>query len=118
MLLRQVFVQNHVLHIIGLCAALLLCQAAWAANLTSAKQAGLIGEQPNGYLGLVVATAPADVRALRADVNKKRLVHYQKIARANGLSLSSVEKLAGKKAIKKTQSGQFIRLASGQWTRK
>jgi len=100
------------------CAVLMASHIAWGATISTAKQAGMIGEQPNGYLGLVVASPPADVRSLVVDINNKRKVHYQRIARQNGVSLASIETLAGKKAIKKTPAGQFIRLASGQWKRK
>jgi len=100
------------------CAMLMASQVASGASITTAKQAGLIGEQPNGYLGLVVASSPAAVRALVVDINNKRKAHYHTIAQRNGVSLASVEKLAGKKAMRKTPAGQFIRLTSGQWKRK
>ncbi len=90
---------------------------AWSADLHAAKQAGLIGEKPDGYLGLV-RSAPADVQQLVARINQKRRAHYQKIAARNGTTLRQVELLAGKKAIQKTPSGYFIQTPSGQWKRK
>ncbi|MDQ6974959.1 MAG: YdbL family protein [Mariprofundaceae bacterium] len=117
-MLYQLLTGHRLLKTSIFCALFMLTQLVWAANITTAKQAGLIGEQPNGYLALVVASAPSDVRLLIVDINNKRKSHYQKIAQRNGLPLASVEKIAGKKAIKKTKSGQFIRLASGQWRRK
>ncbi|MBI1424245.1 MAG: DUF1318 domain-containing protein [Gammaproteobacteria bacterium] len=92
--------------------------ATWAMSLQDAKEQGLLGEQPDGYLGLVKADASADVKALMSDINARRKQEYQSIARRNNTQLNVVETLAGKKAIERTPAGQYIRLPSGQWTRK
>ena len=92
--------------------------ALWAASLDQAKSQGLVGEQANGYLGVVAASAPADVKALVADINQKRKQEYQSIAQRNKTSLDAVEALAGKKAIELTPAGQYVRLPSGQWQKK
>jgi uncharacterized protein YdbL (DUF1318 family) len=55
-----------------LLSLLLMIPAAFAADLSAAKQQGWIGEQNNGYLGLVRGDAPADVKALLANVNAQR----------------------------------------------
>ncbi len=90
---------------------------AWSADLRTSKAAGQIGEQLNGYLGIVSA-APGDVQALVQKINQKRKALYQNIASKNGTSLQAVEKMAGKKTTNKTPSGQFIRMPSGKWVRK
>ena len=90
----------------------------WAADLQDAKAQGLLGEQPNGYLGLVKENAPADVKSLMNNINAKRKQEYQSIAQRNHTQLDVVEALAGKKAIERTPPGQYIRLPSGQWVRK
>lgn len=100
-----------------LIAFLSIAPSAFAADLDQAKQAGQIGERADGYLGLVVDSAPADVRELVAEVNAKRKLEYERIARQNNLSVEQVRALAGKKAIEKTRSGQWI-LKNGGWTRK
>lgn len=97
--------------------ALLGPASALAADLQQAKSAGLVGEQLNGYLGLVGAEAPAEVRALIADVNAKRKAKYQAIATQNSARLETVELLAGKKAIEKTRPGNYIQSAVG-WKKK
>jgi uncharacterized protein YdbL (DUF1318 family) len=91
---------------------------SWAIGLQDAKAQGLLGEQPNGYLGLVRANASGEVKSLMADINAKRRQEYQAIAQRNHTQLHVVEALAGKKAIERTPRGQYIRLPSGQWTRK
>jgi uncharacterized protein YdbL (DUF1318 family) len=97
-------------------AVLSISFSAWAINLDQAKQKGLVGEMPNGYLGIIVASA--DVSSLVADVNKKRKNIYINLARKNKITMQQVTALAGKKAIAKTQSGHFIKSASGSWVKK
>jgi uncharacterized protein YdbL (DUF1318 family) len=90
----------------------------WAISLHEAKAQGYIGEQANGYLGLVKSGAPANVKALMNDINAKRRQEYQSIARRNNTELNVVEALAGKKAIDRTPPGQYVRLPSGKWVKK
>jgi len=94
---------------------LLICQPAMALDLQSAKAQGLVGETSSGYLAPVKATEEA--KKLVGDINKKRKQHYQKIAKSNNTQLSTVEQLAGKKAIAKTPAGQFIQL-NNSWQKK
>ncbi len=96
---------------------LLTASAAFAADLDQVKRAGLVGERADGYLGLVDTSAPAEVRTLVAEVNQKRKAEYQRIAAGNGVEVSQVEALAGKKAIEKTRSGDWI-LLNGGWQKK
>ena len=91
---------------------------SWAISLQDAKAQGLVGEQPDGYLGLVKTNASADVKAMMNDINAQRKQEYQRIAKSNNTKLDVVEALAGKKAIERTPSGQYIKLPSGQWAKK
>ena len=50
-------------------------------------------------------------------INQARRAEYQKVAKDNGISLSDVEAIAGKKAIERTPKGQYIQL-NGQWLQK
>ncbi|MGG2396523.1 YdbL family protein [Pseudomonas sp. SH1-B] len=93
--------------------ALTLNQAMSA--LGDAKASGQLGEQPNGYLGVVKSAGQADEIARL--INQARRAEYQKVAQDNGISLSDVEAIAGKKAIDRTPKGQFIQLG-GQWVQK
>ena len=92
--------------------------AAAAMDLNTAKSQGFLGEQQNGYLGLVNRTAPAEAQNLMRQVNDQRRSNYQSIARSNGIELGSVESLAGQKAINKTARGYFIQAPNGQWVKK
>jgi uncharacterized protein YdbL (DUF1318 family) len=90
--------------------------SAWAISLEQAKQQGLVGEMPNGDLGVVVASS--EVSSLVDMVNKKRKEIYLNLARKNKITVQQVTKLAGEKALAKTQSGHLIKNASGQWVKK
>jgi hypothetical protein len=106
------------LRLATLLASLLLSVSVAAANLDSAKADGWIGEQPNGYLGLVRDDAPGDVRALVNEVNAKRKARYQEIATQQGAPLAEVEKVGGQTAIEKTRPGHYVKDASGRWRQK
>lgn len=99
-------------------AAMLCATPLLAADLQQAKAQGHLGETPSGYLGLVDAGAPADVKALMAEVNSKRKAHYQSIAQRNSASLQSVEAQAGRKAMDMTPPGQYIQTPAGVWVKK
>jgi uncharacterized protein YdbL (DUF1318 family) len=91
---------------------------SWGLTLEVAKTQGVVGEQPNGYLGVVQPGASAEVQALVNDVNQKRRHMYEDIARRNSTKLEAVELLAGKTAIDNTRPGNFVRSPSGQWVKK
>ena len=93
-----------------------LAFSAWATSLAQAKDQGLVGEMPNGYLGVVVASN--NVNSLVDTVNKKRKEIYLNLARKNKITMQQVTTLAGKKSISKTQSGHLIKNAAGQWVKK
>jgi len=97
--------------------SILFTSQLMAADLGSAKDAGLIGEQANGYIGFV-KSAPNDVRALVKTVNEKRKARYKKIAKSKKISLSDVAKIGGKKAFEKTKTGNYIKPAGSSWTKK
>lgn len=91
---------------------------AATSPLTQPKAGGLIGEQFDGYLGLVKQDVPANIKKLVDEVNAKRKAGYQRIATKQGVSLSEVEKVGAVKAFEKTLEGNYIRDASGTWRKK
>jgi uncharacterized protein YdbL (DUF1318 family) len=95
--------------------AILFSTVAFAIELDTAKETGLVGEQQNGYLGAVVQSS--EVMELINDINAKRKAKYQELATKNGITLEQVEILAAKKAYEKTKSGHYLQL-NGQWVKK
>ena len=101
-----------------LLGALWLPLPSWALTLEEAKTQGIVGERPDGYLGVVQPGASAEAQALVNDVNQKRRHMYEDIARRNSTKLEAVEMLAGKTAIDHTKPGHFVQRPSGQWVKK
>ncbi len=95
--------------------SMLTSSIALASPLTQPKADGLIGEQANGYIGLVRQDVPAELRKLVNEVNAKRKAGYQEIATKQGVSLESVELVGGNTAIEKTLPGNYVQDASGAW---
>jgi uncharacterized protein YdbL (DUF1318 family) len=102
-----------------LAAALVLAAPAWALSLNQAmgalpqaKSAGLLGERPDGYVGVV--TPEGDAAEIARLINEARKAEYQRLATENGIKLRDVEAIAGKKAQERTEPGQYIQL-NGVW---
>lgn len=103
---------------VGLVTGLLAFSVAAASPLTKPKADGLIGEQANGYIGLVRQDVPPEIRKLVNDVNARRKAGYQEIASKQGTNLEEVEKVGGMTAIEKTLKGNYIRDINGVWHKK
>lgn len=90
--------------------------AAQSLSLQQAQAQGLVGEQLDGYVG-IVENAPG-VAQLVDQVNLQRRQLYRDIARKNNIPLNSVERLAAEKAISRAGSGEYVQDAGGNWIRK
>lgn len=99
--------------VIGLGAA-----PAGASPLDDAKSSGQLGEQWNGYLGVVKSNASDAIKALAAEINTKRRAHYANIAAKEGTKVDAVAAIAGAKLVESAPSGQYVRTsADADWTR-
>lgn len=92
--------------------------AAHADALDEAKASGLVGERPDGYVGIVDPSAPAEVKGLVEDANKRRAHGYETIAKERGTNATAVGALAGQKLIERAPAGSFVMDASGTWVKK
>lgn len=97
---------------------LLLAAPVWAITLQDAKEQGLVGEQRDGYVGLVAGNATADVQDLIREINDERRQRYQQIARDNGIAVEQVAALAWERAVQATRAGHYVQDANGRWQRK
>ncbi|MWN91067.1 DUF1318 domain-containing protein [Gilliamella sp. Pra-s65] len=84
-------------------------------SLSQAKAQGIVGEQADGYLGVVKNEGNATEIAQL--INQARKEQYQKVSVESNVPLSEVEKKAGIKAQEKTPTGQYIK-RQGQWLKK
>ena len=99
-------------------ACALVVTGAHAADLTTAKAQGQVGEQRDGTLGLVKNDAPADVKALVSQVNAQRKAHFADIAAKNGIAPDQAAKVFAKEAAERTLPGNYIQNDAGQWVKK
>ncbi|KPQ26813.1 MAG: hypothetical protein HLUCCX21_05100 [Porphyrobacter sp. HL-46] len=97
---------------LGLAAAPALAQRdpAYAA----ARQAGTIGEQPDGYLGIVGSADPA-LQRLVDNINIKRRAVYAAKAKENNATLEAYALTAGCQAVARTVPGEKYRAPDGSW---
>lgn len=84
----------------------------------AARTAGKVGEQADGYLGLV-SGGDADLRARVDQINIKRRAVYTDLAAKRGVTINEV---AGATACQlfsdRVGPGQFYRGENGQWTQR
>ncbi len=93
-----------------------LSTPAYALTLAEAKSAGLVGETPGGYLGVV--RNAAGVAELVQSVNAQRRQRYQEIARSNNVPLAAVEQRAGRQLIQRAAPGEYYMNDANQWVRR
>jgi uncharacterized protein YdbL (DUF1318 family) len=104
-----------------LLAIALLCAPVFARQsdeIDAAKQSGAVGEQVDGYLGVVRPDASADVKALVDEVNSQRRGAYTEIAARNVTPVETVARLAGEKLITRAATGEYVRDDTGAWKKK
>lgn len=104
-----------------LVAALILAlafQAAWAIDIHSAKDQGLVGEANTGFLAAVGGSPSAEVKELIADVNSKRKEEFERTAKKTGATLEQVRFRFYELAVQRTQPGHYYQDQQGNWQRK
>ena len=92
--------------------------AAEKAVVDQAKAAGVIGEQGDGFLGLVSGAAAANVKAAMADINAGRAQAYKDIAAKSGVAESAAGEATARHLIDRLPAGEYYRPVGGAWTRK
>jgi uncharacterized protein YdbL (DUF1318 family) len=91
---------------------------ALADPLADAKQAGSVGERPDGYLGVVEGRGGSEVKALVERINAGRRQKYSGIAEKRGTSVEAVAALAGAKLIENASPGEYVMTSAGKWIQK
>jgi uncharacterized protein YdbL (DUF1318 family) len=80
----------------------------------AARSAGKVGEQADGYLGIVGAADPA-LQRLVDDINIKRRAVYAEKAKENNATLEAYALTAGCQAVARTTPGEKYRAPDGSW---
>ncbi|MEI5685986.1 YdbL family protein [Sphingomonas kyungheensis] len=101
---------------IGALALAALSTAAVAQRdpaYAAAREAKQVGEQPDGYLGVV--SGGASVQALVRDINIKRKAAYTASAQASGATVEQFAFTSGCNLVAKVGRGEMYKTPSGQW---
>ncbi|WDI31773.1 YdbL family protein [Hyphococcus flavus] len=99
-----------------LLAASLSPVSAASAIVERAKDDCIVGEQADGYIGVVTGkNASSELRREIADINQQRKAVYADIARRNGVTIDVAAALTAEKLLNQASRGQCIRDQSGNW---
>lgn len=104
-----------------LIAAVFMClvlQTAWAIDIGTAKEQGLVGEANTGYIAAVKTPASAEVNALIAEVNAKRKSEFEDTAKKTGTTVVQVANRFYELAVQRTAAGNYYQDAAGNWKKK
>ena len=88
------------------------------AAVDAAKAAGAVGEQADGYLGLVKGSADGATTAAVAAINAARADVYSQTAAKSGVSRDAAGQATGAQLIGKLPAGEFYKPLGGNWTKK
>ena len=105
---------RHILAAIALVAVSGIAAAQRDPAYAAARAGGEVGEQPDGYLGLVGAGSPA-LHALVGDINIKRKAAYTSEAAASGATVQQFAFTSGCTLIAQTRPGEKYRSPDGGW---
>jgi uncharacterized protein len=103
----------------GLGLAFAVGGTAYAMQTSEQLRAtGQVGEQADGYLG-IVGSAPADVRARVDAINIERRFSYSKLAQQRGTTIETAAASTACEILRsRVQPGQFYRLPDGVWRKR
>ena len=102
---------------LSLIAALGVAQAA-TPIVEAAKAKCIVGEQADGYLGIIDAVAADEAlkREVRS-INQQRKAYFAELAANNGITIEDAAALTGKRLVEGAASGQCVRMPDGTWAK-
>lgn len=87
------------------------------AAILAARRSGLIGERFDGYVGIVNANAPAELRRQVAALNIRRRTLYSNLAARKGVSPEEVGITAACSLLRRISIGEYYLPGQGGWRR-
>ncbi|WP_419253693.1 YdbL family protein [Caulobacter sp. ErkDOM-YI] len=91
--------------------------AAAKAVVDAAKAAGTVGEQADGFLG-IVAGGDTALRASVAEINTGRAAAYKDIAAKTGVTPEAAGQATAKQLYSRLAPGQYWKPLDGGWMKK
>ena len=92
--------------------------AAASETIAGAKAQGMVGEQADGFLGLVSGSPPPSVVAAVRQINAGRAQAYDTIAAKTGVTDEAAGEATARQLYDRLPPGQFFKPLGGPWTRK
>ena len=86
------------------------------AEVDRAKAQGIVGEQADGFLGLVAGGDPS-VRAAMAEINAGRAQAYRDAAARSGVTPDAAGQATARQLAARLGPGEYFRTADGRWER-
>ncbi len=86
-------------------------------EVETAKRAGIVGENHEGYLE-IRGDATDGVRRKVQDINNQRRAAYEEIANETGVSVAYVASETARKQFDRLDEGEVFRTESGEWKQK
>lgn len=102
----------------------LLRTPAGAANpnpkaiVDAAKAQGIVGEQADGYLGLVHGTASPAITAAVTQINAGRAAVYRSTATKTGVSVAAAGQATAQQLFARMPAGEYYKPLGGGWKKK
>jgi len=91
---------------------------AASAAIEAAKDNCIVGEQSDGYLGIVDdAAASEGIRREVRSINQQRKSAFASLAAKNGVTIEDTAALTGKKLVENAGSGECVQLPDGSWAK-
>lgn len=104
---------------LALAALALAAPPAAAAPLDAPRDKGIVGEGVDGYAKIRdESRADAEIRALVAEINRKREDLYSRRAEEEGVAVEAIAKIYAKKIYEKAPAGWWFRTEDGRWVQK
>ena len=102
---------------VALAAPALAQSPAAKAAVDAGKAAGTVGEQADGYLGLV-SGGGSPLRDYVAEINTGRAAAYKDIAAKTGVTPEAAGMATAKQLYARLAPGQYWKPLDGGWTKK
>jgi uncharacterized protein YdbL (DUF1318 family) len=102
---------------LGAASPALAQSAAAKAAVDAAKAQGVVGEQGDGFLG-IVSGGDAALAAAVAEINAGRAAVYRDTAAKTGVTPEAAGQATAVQLLGRLSSGQYYKPLNGAWTRK
>ena len=92
--------------------------AAAKAAVDAAKAQGVVGEQGDGFLGLVSGSADPAIKSAVAEINAGRAQAYKDIGAKTGVTAAAAGEATAQQLFARLPAGAYYKPLGGTWAQK